>query len=85
MFSIVDPSGRSPFTRTTSVNRAVAPASSVARVALKVPVPPTGGVLSVNAGPEVWVALTKVVPAGTASLRETDSAASGPSFLSSSV
>src|SRR2546430_6799399 len=48
---ITVPSGVSALTLTTSVNVALAPAANVARVAVTVPVPPTGGVVRVNAGP----------------------------------
>src|SRR5258706_10767991 len=53
----------------TSVNPAVAPATSVAIVQLIVPPPPTAGVVQVNAGPAPREKLTKVAPAGTLSVR----------------
>ncbi len=71
VFVRVEPSSWLALTLTTSVKVAVAPPASVALVAVKVPVPPTGGVVSVNAGPEVCIAETKVVLAGIRSLRLT--------------
>src|SRR5713226_4949969 len=55
---------------TTSVNVAVAPAARVALVAVTVPVPPTAGVVSVNAGPEVCIIETNVVFVGVESVSE---------------
>src|SRR3989442_1064189 len=50
-FVITEPSGVFAFTFTTSVKLAVTPAASVGMVQLMEPVPPTGGVPHVNAGP----------------------------------
>jgi hypothetical protein len=44
------------------------PADRVAIVAVVVPVPPTAGFVTVNAGPAVWLSETKVALAGTASV-----------------
>src|SRR5215218_3402375 len=68
-------------TFTTKVNVAEAPAASVAIVAEKVPVPPTGGVVSVNAGPAVCVAETNVVLTGTGSFSVTPCASLGPELV----
>src|SRR5436309_2440235 len=68
VFVTIEPSSTLALTLTTKVNVAVAPAARVVVKALIVPVPPAGGVTRLNAGPEVWVADTKVVLAGTASL-----------------
>src|SRR5438128_126398 len=72
-------------TFTTSVNVADAPAANVAMFAVAVPVPPTAGVVSVNAGPEVCIMETKVVLAGMVSLSETVDATAGPPFVNVSV
>jgi len=72
-------------TFTTNVNVAVAPDANVAMFAVTVPVPPTAGVVSVNAGPEVCIIETKVVFAGTASVSETACASLGPLFVSVNV
>src|SRR5262245_16092341 len=58
---MVEPACAPALTMTTSRKVALAPAGSVALVALTVPVPPTGGVVSVNAGPIACAAATKVV------------------------
>src|SRR5262245_59680563 len=78
VFVIVDPSSTLALTLTTSVNVAVAPAASVAMLPLNVPVPPTGGLVRVNAGPLVCVADTNVVLAGIASLSATFCASLAP-------
>src|SRR5438874_2663802 len=65
-------------TRTTKVNVASAPATRVVMNALAVPLPPAGGTTRLKAGPEVWLADTNVVLAGTASLRVTFCASDGP-------
>src|SRR5438034_196214 len=72
-------------TFTTRVNVAEAPAVNVAMFAVAVPVPPTAGVVSANAGPEVCIIDTKVVFAGTASVSETVSASLGPLLVSVNV
>src|SRR2546423_12788529 len=77
---ITVPSGVSALTLTTSVNVALAPAANVARVAVTVPVPPTGGVVRVNAGPLSWVKDTNVVFAGMTSVIVTLRASLGPAF-----
>src|SRR5687768_2369656 len=74
---IVTPVGVPAVTLTTKVNVAEAPAASVAIVAVTVPVPPAGGVVSVNAGPDVCIADTNVVLAGTTSLSVTPCASLG--------
>ncbi len=56
----------------------MAPAARVAAVAVNVPVPPTAGVVSVNAGPLVCIAETKVVFAGTKSDSDTLCASLAP-------
>src|SRR5436309_626449 len=68
-------------TFTTSVNVAEAPDANVAMFAVAVPVPPTAGVVSVKAGPEVCIIETNVVPAGTASASETVSVSPRRSFV----
>ena len=65
-------------TLTTSWKVAVAPAGTVVAVAVTVPVPPAAGVMSVKAGPVVCIAETKVVLAGSGSLRTTFWASEGP-------
>ena len=54
--------------RTTTVKLAEAPEASVAMVPLMVPVPPTTGLVMVNAGPEVCESETNVVLAGMMSV-----------------
>jgi len=54
---------------------------SRAAVAVTVPVPPTAGVLSVNAGPEVCIIETNVVLGGVVSVSETLDAGSGPALV----
>ena len=54
------------------------PSVKLARVPVTFPVPPTAGVVIVNAGPVFWVKLTKVVFVGTASVRLTVAALEGP-------
>lgn len=73
------------FTLIVMVNAALAPDASDARLQLTVPVPPTTGVVQLNAGPLVCIADTNVVPAGTGSLRDTVAAASGPLFVTMTV
>ena len=72
-------------TLTTSVNVALAPAANVPRVAVTVPVPPTGGVVRVNAGPLSWVKDTNVVFAGMTSVIVTLRASLGPAFAAPMV
>ena len=52
-------------TKSVKLKLAEAPAASVAVVPVIVPVPPTAGLVRLNAGPEVWASETKVVLAGT--------------------
>src|SRR5262249_27630202 len=82
MFVIVDPDSALELTWTTNVKLAPALAASVALLAVNVPVPPTAGGESVNAGPEVCVADTNVVLAGIASVRLTLWASLGPELVS---
>ena len=77
---IVLPSGVVVATRTITVNVADAPEVSVAMVPLIVPVPPTGGLVRVNAGPDVCVSETKVVLAGRMSDSNTVWASLGPAL-----
>ena len=70
-FLIVVPSGVVVATRTTTVKLAEAPEASVAMVPLMVPVPPTAGLVMVNAGPEVCESETNVVLAGMMSDNKT--------------
>src|SRR4029077_9253055 len=74
----VAPSGTLLLTLTTKLKVALAPAARVPMVQLTRPVPPTDGVLQVKLGPVPWAKDTKVVPAGTASLRLTLWASDGP-------
>src|SRR5688572_1049728 len=78
---IVAPAGVAASMLTTKSKVAPAPAARVALVALTVPVPPTGGVVSVAAGPLVWENETKVVPAGTVSFTTTSWASDGPALV----
>ncbi len=59
---------------------AEAPEASVPIVPETVPVPPAAGLVTLNAGPEVWASETNVVLDGTASVQVTASASSGPAF-----
>ena len=77
---IVVPSGVPGDTMTTTVKLAEAPAASVPIVPLIVPVPPTAGLVRLNAGPEVWASETNVVLAGTRSESATIWASLGPAF-----
>src|SRR5437879_5883528 len=72
-------------TWTTSWKVAVPLAAKILSVAVIVPPPPTGGLVIVKAGPDVCVAETKVVSAGTASLSVTFWASLGPLFVSVTV
>ena len=67
VLAIIVPSGVLGDTNTTTVNVAEAPDASVAIVPLIVPVPPTAGLVKVNAGPESCASDTNVVLAGTTS------------------
>ena len=62
-------------------NVADAPLANDASVQVIVPVAPTAGVEQENDGPVVWDSETKVVLAGTASVRETLSALDGPPLV----
>src|SRR5437870_1041070 len=79
---ITDTMGVDALTFTTRENVAVAPDANVAMVAVTVPVPPTAGVVSENAGPAVCIIETNVVFAGIASVNETLDAGSGPALVS---
>ena len=68
-------------TLTTKVNAADAAGSSAAIVQTIVPDAPTAGVVQLNDGPEVCVAETKVVFAGTVSVSVTFAAVAGPAFV----
>src|SRR5262245_20974610 len=68
-------------TFTTNMNVAVAPAEKPPMVAAIVPVPPTGGVVKVKAGPKFCSNETKVVPAGMGSRRVTESPSVGPALV----
>src|SRR5207245_1565618 len=74
----VDPLAVPAPTWTTIWKVAVPLAAKVVSVAVIVPPPPTGGLVIVKAGPDVCVAETKVVFAGTASLSVTFWASLGP-------
>ena len=78
MFWTVGPALSS--TCSTRLKVAVAPARSVVRVHVTPEV-----VVQLNAGPEVWVNDTKVVPAGRGSLSETSTASEGPPFATAMV
>ena len=80
VLEIVAPLGVLGETRTTTVKFAEAPEASVAIVPLIVPVPPAGGLVRLNAGPEVCAAETKVVWTGTRSESATVWASLGPPF-----
>lgn len=67
---------------TVMENVADAPFASDASEQLTLPVPPTEGVVQENTGPVVCDSETKVVFAGTASVRETLPAKDGPPFVS---
>src|SRR6266511_4102671 len=77
----VEPLAALGLTWTTRVKVALAPAAKLAAVAVKVPVPPTGGVVRLNAGPLVCIADTNVVLAGIRSLSVALAAALGPALL----
>src|SRR6478672_9908896 len=71
VLEMVVPDAALASTCTTRLNVALAPAASVPIVATNVPLPPAGGVVSVNVGPEFWVADTNVVLGGITSDRPT--------------
>src|SRR5262245_22953252 len=73
--------GAVALTFTTSTKVALAPGASVTAVAVKKPVPPTGGVMSVKVGPVVCMADTTVVLAGMGSLSTTFVRGVGPVLL----
>src|SRR2546423_1820617 len=77
---MVEPSAALGLTLTTSVQEAVSETTEVVFVKVIVPVPPAG-TASVRVQPAGVVTETSVVLAGTASLKETMSAADGPLFL----
>lgn len=79
VLEMTEPLATFAFTCAMTVNVADAPAASVLFVAVNVPVPPTDGVVSVNAGPPVCVA------AGSASLSDTVCALLAPLFVSEIV
>jgi hypothetical protein len=81
VFVMMVPAGVAALTFAVNANVAVAPLAKVAKVAITVPVPPTGGVVNVAAGPEVCTKLTNVVPAGSTSGNDALLAASGPALL----
>src|ERR1700722_15794021 len=60
VLEIVVPSGVLGDTRTITVKLADAPGANVPIVPLIVPVPPTAGLVKLNAGPEVCASETKV-------------------------
>jgi hypothetical protein len=67
---------------TTTVNVALAPDANVLFVHVTSPVPPGEGVVQANVGPVGCEAETKVLPEGTVSTSDTDSAADGPWLVS---
>ena len=75
---MVPPLGVLDSDRTTTVKFAEAPEARVAMVPLMVPVPPTRGLVMVNAGPEVCESETNVVLAGMMSDNRTVCASLGP-------
>jgi hypothetical protein len=70
---------------TTMLNTALAPFASDGAVMVTVPPLPTPGALMVNGGPDVCVAETSVVPAGSGSLSERLAADDGPLLVSVTV
>src|SRR5438552_206472 len=76
---MVVPVGSFALALTMMVNVAKAAAVRDAAVRVIVPVPPAGGVVGVNnVAPPVCVSDTNVVPAGTASVKDTAWASLGP-------
>jgi len=72
------PTGVAPLTLTTEVKLAEPPVTNVAMVQVIVPFDPTGGLMQANAGPDVCVSDTNVVPPGRGSARVTPAASAGP-------
>src|SRR5437773_5102788 len=72
------PSAAPGLTRTTSTNVGAAPAATLERVEVTVPLPPTGGVVETQ--PDGAVNETNVVLAGTASVSDTFCAGLGPAL-----
>src|SRR5688500_11775614 len=75
---MIPPGGGTGLAVTTNSKVALAPAAKLAAEDVTVPVPPAAGAVIAKAGPAVCMAWTKVVFAGTASLRETAWASLGP-------
>jgi hypothetical protein len=71
VFVIVVPAVAPLLTSTTMVKVAVAPAVSVVKLHVTVPVAPTAGFVHAAADPEFCASETNVVPAGTASVIDT--------------
>src|SRR5262245_32773970 len=80
VLTMVVPLDAALLTLSTSVNVAEAPEASDAALAMTPPVPPTGGVVRVKAGPEFCSMEMKVVPAGMTSDIVTSAAALGPAL-----
>jgi hypothetical protein len=85
VFVMIDPPGAAAFTVTVMLNVADAPEAKEAIVQLMVPVPPKGGFVQLKAGPPTCAVETKVVPAGTGSLRTTVCASPGPALFTTTV
>ena len=80
------PSATPAFTLKVNEKTAMAPTASVFIVQLIEPLPlPLDGVVHVKAGPESCASDTKVVLAGTESVRVTDCASSGPRLITSTL
>ena len=75
------PAGAFWSTLTTRVNVALAPAARLDREQVIVPLAPTAGAVQAKAGPLSWLIDTKVVPAGSGSVRPTVWASDGPPLL----
>src|SRR5207237_6151684 len=70
------------FAVTCTMRRKIAdPTGNVAAVAATGPVPPTFGSVGANAGPDVWLNETNLVPLGIMSARLTAAAVSGPALV----
>src|SRR5260370_893236 len=78
VLTMFEPAAALGLTWTTTVNVAEPPAARVAVVPLMVPLPPTGGLVTVKVGPEVWASVTKVVLPGMLSVSCTFWASDGP-------
>jgi hypothetical protein len=85
VFMNVVPCGVSPGMCITKVKVALVFIGNIANVQVMVPPDPTGGSVQINAGPLFWVSDTKVIPAGTSSVRETLIASSEPRFVTFTV